>query len=341
MEPDEGPSPTLPNPLDPKWDAKEFFRGLSVYDRMTPHPPAFLKPFLHVMLHIFASGMLNPHKTPPRELLPTMFYIRDRVLVGTETNCYLFNRRVLDAHWSEASIEENNLAEAYLHGYTQLTVAWLRIGSKAYLDSFRNDLVYRGYRYNKCRYKDDNTSYSCPILWRLARFASAGGIDALHALVANPKPLMPGTVTSILEFMAMVRAYWSDEMRMRIIPHLAMAIIASFLVVDRNHIPTYSWKNEAYAKGACNAIMTIYDDKEKKLLNYLDFFTQGLPAFIRRRVACKEAAVIFIGIHKYNRGYMRGLHPLMRQVARIIWQTRRRGEWFPLSYQLQLMCIFG
>jgi hypothetical protein len=335
-----------PNPLDPKWDAKAFFAGLAAYPFTDAHPPSYLQPFLRVMLRVFEAGILNPGYRS-YSLCGTTSFLRDRVFRcdtrGSPIGTWLFNRRVLNADWEQATSEEVRTAEAYLQGYTQLTVRWLEAGSAEYLDSFRNDVVYNGYRYNaKVWGCLEMSFFSCPIRRRLHYFTAAGGVKALNAIVTDPDQRFSITTTQILEFLAMVSQYWNQEMERDVVPYLSMFIVATFLKRDRDdkfHGYTYNWLPSAYDRNVRQAIMHVYESKG--LQSSEDLLMHGMAAFVGRRNRCMRATIAFLGIHKYNRGYMRGLYPLARQVARIIWRTRRHARWFPSFYQVVLTMMMG
>jgi hypothetical protein len=226
---------------------------------------------------------------------------------------------------------------------------WLRIsGGVFYFDSFRNDVVFRGYTYNKAMLGHADHDWKCdcrgsPVRWRLLCFSKAGGVDALHTLIAQADHQLPTTMARILTFTAMTVPFWNADMERLVIPYMPMATIGAFLI--RNHKepgPTYSWQPLAQSKQVAEDIMRIYGNQG--LLYPSDFFTHGLTQFLGRRNACRQAIITFIGIHKHNRGRgrgrMHGIHLLMRQVGRVIWETRRHSAWLSMPYQMQLAKMF-
>src|SRR6185295_17634867 len=316
------------------WDAKEFFKPLLAYKAIDPHPPAALQPYLRQMLSVFASGLLMPQtRISNVKQWESKNFISDKLLPGTMPHqTWLFNRRVLNARWDEATAEELATAEAYLEGYTHLTVAWIRHGYTTMLDTFRNDLCYEGYRYNK-RVRADQLH---GVKHRMHRFEAAGGVAALQALISvSQNRLCSSAMLYILEFARMTRAYWTPAMATRVVARLPMAAIRTYLVVT--HAPMSSYPNYTWAKGvheAKEALMTIAGPK---LRCVDDFFSFGVSQFFGRRTACRRAVVLILWFIKGGRGRVRGMRDIWRNVEQRVWLTRDERAWFPPEYQREVL----
>lgn len=126
----------LLNMLAPDYDYKASFAHLAKNCSVKDYVP-----YLKLLITYFKEGLLEPHDTRLSKEHKTFVCIG---ILGVQ-----IRGTVMNAKWIMATREDYELMDEYLTGFLRLLMSWMQVGwfcseLQALLDSFSDDMIYRG-----------------------------------------------------------------------------------------------------------------------------------------------------------------------------------------------------